>query len=274
MKSSFKHFVLTRFNLKWESDDVAWNKDKNGSTVLTEEWLTHRIELFKKYCYPSIKAQSNKDFVWFIYFDTDTKKEILDDLQEYCKDANIVIKLKHSYQYFEKTYTQDILENCDADLSHIITTRIDNDDIVHKDFVKEIQNRFEAQDFMAVNFSKVLMINPESYDQIRVVYTFSNHFISLIEKVENSSIVGCFDRGDLYWDVEGQVIQVKDKPYVLELISDKNLINSFRGFPIFKPTTLSDFQINEGVYKNRLFDLNNLNIKSMGLKKYLRFIRE
>ncbi len=59
----FKHFVITLFNLK------LWTQDKNNVSTRTDEWLEKRFELFENYCLPSLKAQTNKNFVWLCLFD-------------------------------------------------------------------------------------------------------------------------------------------------------------------------------------------------------------
>jgi hypothetical protein len=60
----FQHFVLTTFNVRRKD----FEKDKHGNPVLTEEWLEHRITLFEKFCFPSMRNQSNLDFRWLVCF--------------------------------------------------------------------------------------------------------------------------------------------------------------------------------------------------------------
>jgi hypothetical protein len=67
-KKMFKHFLLTRFNLRVED----WATTKNGDQVLNDAWLMDRFRLFESYCLPSVKNQSNQDFTWFVFFDKNT----------------------------------------------------------------------------------------------------------------------------------------------------------------------------------------------------------
>ncbi|MBL4887641.1 MAG: hypothetical protein JKZ03_04155 [Flavobacteriaceae bacterium] len=53
-----KHFIITKFNLKGKNSRT----DKGGSIMSTKEWLNHRLNLFQKYCLPSVKNQNNKAF--------------------------------------------------------------------------------------------------------------------------------------------------------------------------------------------------------------------
>ncbi len=60
----FQHFLITRFNLRKET----WTTNKQNVAVLTEEWHENRFKLFKDYCFTSVAAQTNKNFVWLVFF--------------------------------------------------------------------------------------------------------------------------------------------------------------------------------------------------------------
>ena len=74
---SFSHFIITRFNIK----NQGWEYDKNCKEVNNDEWLRHRIEIFEKYCLPSILNQTEKNFLWLVYFDV-------------CPPVNLNIKIQ------------------------------------------------------------------------------------------------------------------------------------------------------------------------------------
>lgn len=71
-----KHFVITLFNIK------IYQKDKAKRDVLTDEWLRERLDLFERYCLPSMKQQTDKDYVWLCLFDKETRA-IADRLEAY-----------------------------------------------------------------------------------------------------------------------------------------------------------------------------------------------
>ena len=68
--ADFHHFLITRFNLHFETP--AWQKDKNHNETLSEEWMSSRLEIFEKYCLPSVLKQTNLNFRWIIFFDIKT----------------------------------------------------------------------------------------------------------------------------------------------------------------------------------------------------------
>ena len=264
----YRHFIITRFNLKFPGN--VWEKDRLGNSVLTDEWLASRVDLFMKYCLPSVQKQSNRNFQWLIYFNTGTKEAVLQHFRDLeLKNTNLRILLADGYDDFMKRYCSDVLSYCDDSTEYIITTRLDNDDIVHRDFTARIQEVFSGQDFMAVNFVKILMLDPENKDKIFIDYSFSNHFISVIEKVVSYKISGCYSRGDKDWNRNNQISHIIDKPYCIEIISERNLGNCFRGFPVFRKTDLSAFSLSPQVFRNSLSDHDNFKFWKMSWKKLL-----
>src|SRR6187402_3364420 len=127
-----KHFIATRFNLK-TSD---WKKSKSGNLVLTNEWLEHRFNLFENYCFPSVRNQSNQNFTWCIFFDIDTPQNFKDRIVVLTANTTNVIPLfidgMPALNVSFKNFIRENITNSDC---HIITTRIDNDDVIHEDFV-------------------------------------------------------------------------------------------------------------------------------------------
>jgi len=248
------------------------SKDKSGNEVLTADWLEHRLSLFMNYCLPSVINQSTSNFLWLIYFDESTPESIKTQNSIFENKYEGIIKIIYAdgYDSFLRQYGYDVLSMCPAGLSHIITTRLDNDDVVHVDFVKRIQDQFTGQDFTAVNFTKILMLSPNNNYKLFIDYIFSNHFISLIEKITPEGIKGCYCRNDRQW-IGIPAIQITDRPYCIELISDKNMSNDFRGFPLLRLTDLKDFQIKKRI-RNKVMSANNLKIWKMSWMKYLIYL--
>jgi hypothetical protein len=267
---NYKHFIITRFNLRVNLPSMS--KDKSGNEVLTAEWLEHRLRLFMNYCLPSVVNQSTYNFLWIIYFDENTPESIKAKNSSLENEYKNILKIIYAdgYDDFLRHYSTDILSLCPEGLSHVITTRLDNDDIVHTDFVKRIQDQFAGQDFSAVNFTKILMMSPDNKNKLYIDFIFSNHFISLIEKITPEGVKGCYCRNDRQW-VSVPSIQIADRPYCIELISEKNLLNDFRGFPVLKLTDLSEFQMNIRI-RNRLSSINNIKFWKMSWKKYFVYL--
>ena len=65
----FNHYLITRFNLRAD----YWDVTKNNEQLLTDEWMDNRMWLFENFCFPSVVGQTNQNFEWLLYFDTNTK---------------------------------------------------------------------------------------------------------------------------------------------------------------------------------------------------------
>lgn len=267
-RMNYRHFIITRFNLRNQSH--IWQKDKKGKDVLTDEWMENRMRLFMDFCLPSVQNQSLKNFTWLVYIDQKTAPRFQQQFQLLAeKHRFIKIREVESYEAFQSDHPADILTLA-PNTPFIITTRLDNDDLIHRQFVEKIQQEFDQQEYMAINFVKVLMFHPGKKDKLHVDYQFSNHFVSLIEEVKNGTIQGCYSKQDRFWDVSGKVRQIAGGPYCAELISGENLINDFRGFPVWFKKNLVDFAQNTA-RQNAIWDPYNVKWWKMSWVKFFRY---
>jgi hypothetical protein len=70
---NFKHFIVTRFNLRTSNN--KWNKDKNINRTIDNSWMLYRINIFNQYCLPSVLNQSCENFTWIICLDIETDEK-------------------------------------------------------------------------------------------------------------------------------------------------------------------------------------------------------
>ena len=75
----FQHYILTRFNLR--RDD--WTITKNNEKVLSDSWLKDRFELFENFCFNSVKNQTNQNFKWLVFFDSNTPDNYKQKVKEF-----------------------------------------------------------------------------------------------------------------------------------------------------------------------------------------------
>lgn len=218
----FKHFLITRFNLK-KSD---WKTNKNNVAVLTDEWHENRFELFTQFCFPSVLSQKNKNFEWLVFFDTTTPekyKHIIAELET--KTTNFkpfFIDGMDSFLPSIKSYISNYKED------FIITSRLDNDDCLSEFYIEETQKTFKKQDFCAIDFVNgyTIQIHPE----IKIGYRLhdNNPFISLIEKNHEPKTVWSMKHS--HWKKEKNVLQLKTLPLWGSIIHQENKVNEFYGF--------------------------------------------
>lgn len=217
-----KHFLITRFNLRAS----RWQSAKDGSPVLSEKWLKKRFELFESYCLPSVKNQSNQNFTWLVCFDINTPKLYRD------KANNLSI----SYPNFHPIFIDGIdnmkngvikeIENIISKKDKfIITSRLDNDDLIHKEYIKTIQSIMEPIDLTVIDLKRGFQVTlGEPYPQIRKIYNEFNPYISLIESTDNFKTV--FDKDHKLWRESKSVINYSEKELWCEIVHGQNLLNT------------------------------------------------
>ncbi len=218
----FKHFLITRFNLR----QTDWTTNKNKKPVLTEEWHENRFQLFTDYCFPSVASQKNKNFEWIVFFDTTTPqkyKDVIATLQT--KMSNFSPVFIDGMPLFLPSIHEEI-EKCNKD--YIITSRIDNDDCISENYIEEIQKRFAKQDFMAIDFIDGYTIQTSPDVKIGFRLDQYNPFISLIEK--NNSPKTVWTARHSHWKREKNILQVRNVRIWASVIHQENKVNEFFGY--------------------------------------------
>lgn len=220
----FNHYLITRFNLRAE----YWDVTKNNEQLLTDEWMDNRMWLFENFCFPSVAGQTNKNFEWLLYFDTNTKevyKNRIIDLV--AKHDNFHVFFVDAMPAFEPELLKYIAEKA-KDKAFIISTRIDNDDSIHVDFINEVQKQFNQQEYRAVDFIKGYSLQIEPCYILGKKEHLYNPFISLIEKNENPRTA--FYQEHRNWKRDKKVTQVAGKRLWLSIIHQRNKVNKFDGY--------------------------------------------
>jgi hypothetical protein len=268
----YSHFIITQFNLR----NFPLSNNHEYETWL--EWTRKRIELFKAYCLPSIVNQSCKTFKWLIYFDADTPEEFnafLDHLNSY---SFIIICYSKGIEDFNITYTEEIKKRIGRSVKWVITTRIDNDDCLHRDAVEIIQKNLTEKHGFLMSLASGYLLNIKDRTLSHYYYPMSP-FITLIEAYTDD-IKGIFGKGHTKYDsLRLYVFKelwleyfnkkarrsrfILNKPLWIQTVHGENVSNSFyRGLPVVRKMDLRDFSIN---YSN-----NRLSIKIIG--KYINYV--
>ena len=259
----FKHFILTRFNLK--TDHIP-GRDKNNQPVLTTEWLERRFFLFEKYCLPSMMNQSCKNFIWFVLFSNNTPERFLEKIRNYeSKFPNLkpLFLEPGGLETIKKKFNEMLPDYLSNDDRYIITTRIDNDDAFHKDMILEVQSLFDKQEDVFISFIYGLQYDIQQKVLVRMHYE-NNHFISRIEKLSSGvDTVIAHDHTAIQMVSDVNYIRNRNKPMWLEIIHDGNIINSLNpsSTPFVFSTVLASFHLEE-----RISLLNS----SVALIRYIR----
>jgi UDPglucose 6-dehydrogenase len=208
----FDHLVLTRFNVR------------SGSTVASEDWLRHRLHYFRDVCCPSIRSQTSRQFHWLVFFDSEREVWFDEEIRRLSEDGLF------EPVWFEGRFDSRIVASVAAEHSSaewLITSRVDNDDAISRDFVEAVQSQFRDQEFEFINFQSGLQMT----DAGELFQTFdpSGPFISLIEKRTNEYPRCVYLSPHTEVGRHGAIRQVKSHPMWLQIIHGRNLGNAVQG---------------------------------------------
>ncbi len=216
-----QHFLITRFNLGHRD----WKITTSGNQIGSDAWLNHRFDLFEKFCLPSVKNQSNQNFTWIVLFDTGTPDGYKKRVEE----------LAASYKNFQALYTNgfpQLLPSLQKYISahignndFIITTRLDNDDLIHKDFVQTIQALAQPIDRLIIDLRSGYQTSIKGgfYESRLYKEDPFNPFISVVEPSSNFNTVMSSRHAE--WAKAKDIIVNKTKPLWIELVHDENKSN-------------------------------------------------
>jgi hypothetical protein len=216
--SNYQHFLLTRFNVR-----VNYDFQRTGINL---EWLAHRFDLFEKYCYPSVRSQTNLDFKWLVYFDSETPQPFQQKIQKYSEWENF-IPIYLDTEFTDEINRQVVSGYLNESADYLITTRLDNDDAICREFIQLVQDCFNKQEMEFLSFINGYILNNFK------LYAFqypNNPFTSLVEKNTSTSYVRtilCGEHSQL--SALGTLRQINTAPAWLQVVHGKNVSNRVRG---------------------------------------------
>ena len=153
-----KHFLITRFNDYFPSFDApSHTTNENPNKGIENDWLEKRLKIFKTITVPSIKCQTDKDFIWIIKCHPKTPdwvKKILKNLNLIASYEEIDYKKTASIQ--AEFAFESIIKNITND-KEIITSRLDSDDGISKDYIKTTKMSIKEGRFF--DFTKGIVRN-------------------------------------------------------------------------------------------------------------------
>lgn len=226
-----EHFIITRFNLH----KTDWKRDRSQVEVLDDSWLEERIELFLDFCFPSVVNQSTENFKWLIFFEKASRPK-LGRLPEQLKAWPFIEPVfVEGYEEFQEELPKLLQERMEKAAQTIITTRLDNDDALHKDFVKDTRELLAKTDPDTVlHFPYGFCFQQGKRNKLALQHYPLNQFLSLLESVEVArpllTVYGCeHDK----WGEAHTILSGGNKPRWLQVVHERNMANRFGGALVF-----------------------------------------
>lgn len=150
MVRTLQHAILTRFNLP-SGGHESLVRARDG-------WLRERVGLFERFCLPSVRAQTSQDFAWLVYFDPESPRWLREWIDERHPGAFRPV--------FRAEVPRDVLlADIAAAFGHrgagdLLTTNLDNDDSLARDFVARVQAAGRRGERTAVYVGDGLIATP------------------------------------------------------------------------------------------------------------------
>lgn len=216
--SEIQHFLLTRFNLSVSFSERPVHLDPG--------WLAERFAHFERFCLPSIRAQSSRDFQWIVLMHSDTPAAFLDRMTG-LRESFPAAHVEWMDGDFEPTAAAAIVRRrLDAGTTHVITSRVDSDDCLADRFIETVQLHARPTD------RKRFISFPRGYKYgAGKCYRYSlEHppFSSLIEPVNDIETVYCVSHMDIH--LKAPVDTVDTDRFWLIHVHGNNAVNELDGW--------------------------------------------
>jgi hypothetical protein len=139
--------------------------------------MDHRLRLFERFCFPSIESQTEQNFTWLVFLHPRTDRS---DIRRLARLQNRRFFEMAFTEQCDKQYLSSIAcSYADAD-DLLITTRFDNDDALHSDYMRRVQKTLAGTSIRWLNFDQGLRMD---YKGVYTSHHRSNAFLSRIERV-------------------------------------------------------------------------------------------
>jgi len=209
----FQHYILTRFNTGLYGPNPWTRTDPRV-------WMDHRMRLFTTITLPSMTRQSCQDFTWLILMDRQTPEVYIRELERVACPTMKLIFREPDQPRWQQGFAPGRYE--------LITTRIDNDDALYRDAVKDIQDAWRARNagqakpwLIVFPFGMILDL---ANRRMWVMEYWFNNCPTMVEDSENSHTVYRWQHSEIPPEVPR--IFVKDKPYWLQVVHSQNVLNA------------------------------------------------
>jgi hypothetical protein len=213
--SPFDHFLLTRFNVR--------TKFAEGAPVCEPAWLEERFGLFERFCLPSVRAQTASGFRWLCFFDAGTPAAFRARIER-CAEGDAFEPVLVEGAFGPERIREAVRTRLGPGATHVITSRLDNDDAISRDYVAQVQATCGGGDAEVVNHAAGYCWHRGRIYLRRVPH---GPFVSLVERVEGLRTI----HGGRHADVAalGPVRQLDDRPSWIQVIHGGNVSNRLRG---------------------------------------------
>lgn len=216
--TSITHFLVTRFNVREREED---------RTPLNVDWLNSRFALFDRFCFPTVRGQSEQNFRWLVLFDSETPGSARTRIEEYARWPTFTPVFIPPG--LEGGGRKAVLSQLDGHPEILLTTRLDNDDGICRTFVQQLHEHARVAQATVLSFPVGYVWHQDRVYRDRFIY---NAFATLAEPApvgEGAEFRTIYTGSHVKVGQLGGVIEVTSRPSWLQVVHGGNLENRRRG---------------------------------------------
>ena len=145
----------------------------------------------------------------------------------------------------------------------IITTRLDNDDCVHNDFMITVQQQFQNQRETLIEIENGYCLQIDGLSRLGLASNPLNQFISLIERCDSFKTVK--SRPHKLWTKVDKIV-VSEKRLWCQITHDKNVLNKFS-----TAKYIMDYELlgKFGLANNEIQKLSENRLKMIAIRNFM-----
>ena len=208
------HVLLTRFNLP--------SRGHESLIRAKENWLRDRVGLFEQHCLPSVLGQTRRGFSWLVYFDPASPDWLVEWVRDHERRGSFFPLFR------EEVPRDDLLADIRAvagDRSgDLLTTNLDNDDGLARDFVARLQEATVPAGRVALYHGDGLIVRG---DRVYRRLDRYNAFCSVRETWDDP--VTCWSDWHTGLADHMPAVVVRGDPAWLQVVHGANVSNRVRG---------------------------------------------
>jgi hypothetical protein len=214
------------------------------------------MDLFRRFTVPSVAAQSCLPNAWIVFFDEGTPQQTREEFRELAVKLPL-LRAEYCAEFSPQLARERTCHILPPEAEWLLTTRLDNDDALHRRFVETLQSHVRpgVREFINPTFGLILADGRLYRDRDN-----SNPFISFSEPVSDCHTV-LIDQHPLLAR-HGPVRQFSLPDAWLQVVHGGNIVNAVRGSlispsmvsPDALPTSLSGSLPNVGLGRILLYN--------------------
>lgn len=208
------HVLLTRFNLP--------TGGLEGLVRAREGWLRERIDLFERYCAPSVAAQRDAEVTWIVYLDPASPQWLLDRIAPFADRGLLHPVLREHVGVPE--LRADIASLVPRRSDSLLTTNVDNDDGLAVDFCARLSAVAPEHPRFALYATRGLVLSPQGLYLLRDRH---NAFCSVREGWDEPVTSWSEYHNELHRVMP--VVELDGAPGWLQVVHGGNVSNRVRG---------------------------------------------